>query len=92
MPTTPDIAAVAGVIADPTRARMLTTLMDGRALTATELALAGGVVPSTASSHLGRLTESGIVSVAKQGRHRYFRLASPEVASVLELLMSIGGG
>jgi len=92
MPSTPNIAAVAAVIADPTRARMLTTLMDGRALTATELALAGGVVPSTASSHLARLTDSGIVSVMKQGRHRYFRVESPDVAALLELLMSIDAG
>jgi DNA-binding transcriptional ArsR family regulator len=86
---TPDIASVAALVADPTRARMLTVLMDGRALTATELALEGGVTPSTTSSHLARLTASGLVSIAKQGRHRYFRIAAPEVAAVLERLMSI---
>lgn len=86
----PDLPSVAALIADPTRARMLAVLMDGRALTATELALEGGVTPSTASSHLARLSGAGLVSLAKQGRHRYFRIAAPEVAAVLEQLMSLG--
>jgi DNA-binding transcriptional ArsR family regulator len=86
---TPNLAAVARLVADPTRARMLTALMDGRALTATELALEGGVTASTASSHLSRLAADGIVTVARQGRHRYFRIAAPEVAAVLENLMSL---
>jgi DNA-binding transcriptional ArsR family regulator len=84
MPDTPDMAFVAGSIADPTRSRMLMSLMRGQALTATELALDGGVTPSTASSHLGRLIDAGLVSVARQGRHRYFRIARPEVAAMLE--------
>ena len=79
-----EIAFVAGAIADPTRGRMLMSLMRGQALTATELALDGGVTPSTASSHLTRLIEAGLVSVARQGRHRYFRIARPEVAEMLE--------
>ena len=58
---TPDIASVAALVGDPTRGRMLTALMDGRALTATELALEGGVTPSTASSHLARLSAAGLV-------------------------------
>jgi Helix-turn-helix domain len=68
---------------------MLAALMEGRALTATELALEGGVAPSTASSHLGKLTRAGLVTIARQGRHRYFRLAGGEVAAALEGLMAI---
>jgi DNA-binding transcriptional ArsR family regulator len=63
--------------------------MDGRALTATELALEGGVTAPTASSHLARLTTAGLVAIARQGRHRYFRIAAPEVASTLEGLMGL---
>jgi DNA-binding transcriptional ArsR family regulator len=88
---TPDIAAFAAVVAEPARARMLGALMDGRALTATELALEGGVAPSTASSHLARLAGAGLVALARQGRHRYFRLAGPEVAELLERLMAATG-
>jgi DNA-binding transcriptional ArsR family regulator len=68
---------------------MLTALMDGRALTATELALEGAVAPSTASSHLEKLTSAGLVTVARQGRHRYFRIAGPQVATALEGLMAL---
>jgi DNA-binding transcriptional ArsR family regulator len=63
--------------------------MDGRALTATELALEGGVTAPTASSHLARLTTAGLVAIARQGRHRYFRIAAPEVASAIEGLMGL---
>ena len=68
---------------------MLTALLDGRARTATELALDGGVTASTASIHLARMTDAGLVAVARQGRHRYVRLATPEVAAALESLMNI---
>lgn len=90
----PDMASVAALLGDPTRSRMLTLLMNGRAQTATELALEGGVTPSTASSHLARLRDAGLVALAKQGRHRYFRIASSQVAAAIEGLMSIspGGG
>lgn len=91
----PDIAAVAALVGDPTRGRMLTALMSGRALTATELSLAGEVSPSTASSHLDKLTRAGLLAIASQGRHRYFRLAGPAVAAALEGLMAlapVGGG
>jgi DNA-binding transcriptional ArsR family regulator len=91
----PDIASVAALVGDPTRARMLAALMAGRALTATELALEGGVTPSTASSHLARLTKTGLVSLVTQGRHRYFCIAAPEVAAAVEGLMALaprGGG
>lgn len=85
----PDISAIASAIGEPARARILNALMDGRALTATELALAADVAPSTASSHLATLRRAGIISVAAQGRHRYFRIATGAIASVLESLMGI---
>jgi len=85
----PEISATAGLLADPTRGRMLSALMQGKALTATELALEGGVTASTASSHLARLTDAGLIAIAQQGRHRYFQLASPEVAAAIEGLMAI---
>lgn len=87
-----DFASVAALAGDPTRAAMLTLLMDGRAHTATELALESGVTPSTASSHLARLAEGGLVAIARQGRHRYFRIPSPEVARAIEGLMSLAPG
>jgi DNA-binding transcriptional ArsR family regulator len=68
---------------------MLVTLMDGRALTACELAEAAGVAPQTASGHLARLVEGGLFSLERQGRHRYFRLSSPAVASMLEGMMAL---
>ncbi len=92
MVDSPDIASIAALLGDATRGRMLVALMDGRALTATELALEGGVTPSTASSHLARLTAGGLVALARQGRHRYFSIAGPEIAAVLEGLMSIAPG
>lgn len=85
---TPNVAAVAALLADPTRAAMLMALMDGRALTATELAIEGQVAPSTASSHLARLTDAGLLAVLRQGRKRYFRLAHAPVAELLEGLLS----
>jgi hypothetical protein len=68
---------------------MLAALMDGRALTATELAEEAGVTPQTASGHLARLTEAGLLAVARQGRRRYHRLASPTVAHMLESIMTV---
>ena len=85
----PLIASVAALIGDPARANILTALMDGRALTASELAETAGVGLSTASGHLAKLTEAALLSVEKQGRHRYFRLAAPDVAEVLEGLMGL---
>ncbi len=84
-----DIAKVAALIADPTRAAVLTALLDGRALAAGELARLAGVSPATASSHLARLLAGGLVTVATQGRHRYYRLSGPEVAEVLEVLARV---
>jgi DNA-binding transcriptional ArsR family regulator len=85
----PDFPAIAALVADATRGRILAVLMHGRARTATELALDGDVAPSTASSHLARLTDAGLLVVVKQGRHRYFRIASAEVAAVIEGLMGL---
>jgi DNA-binding transcriptional ArsR family regulator len=82
-------AEVATLAGDPGRAGMLHALMDGRALTATELARVAGVTPQTASGHLSRLTAGGLVAVEKQGRHRYHRLASPAVARMLESIMQV---
>lgn len=82
-------AEVAGLAGDPARANMLVVLMDGRALTAKELAHAAGITPQTASGHLARLTEAGLLSMERQGRHRYHRLASPEVARMVESIMSV---
>lgn len=81
-----EIATLAG---DPARAGMLHALMDGRALTATELARVAGIAPQTASGHLARMTAGGLISVEKQGRHRYHRLASPAVASMMESIMQV---
>ncbi|MEO8029469.1 MAG: helix-turn-helix transcriptional regulator [Gemmatimonadota bacterium] len=89
MPNSPDIAAIARLVGDPTRGRILTALMDGRAHTATELAMAGAVTPSTTSSHLARLRRAGLITEVRQGRHRYFRLAGPDVAAAIESLMRI---
>jgi len=81
------LAGLARLVADPSRAEMLASLMDGRAWTGRELARAANVTPSTASVHLARLVRSALVSVIAQGRHRYYRIGSPEVAHALESLM-----
>ena len=85
----PAIAPVAALLGDPARANMLGALMDGRALTVSELAEAAGVALPTASGHLGKLEAAGLVAAEKQGRHRYFRLSGPDVAQVLEALMGL---
>ncbi len=85
----PYIAEPASLIGDPARANMLTALAGGRALTATELGLAAGVAPSTASGHLAKLLDGRLISVTSSGRHRYYRLSSPAVAQVLESLMAL---
>ena len=83
----PDIARIAALVADPARSAMLIALMDGRALTATELAGLGGITKQTASSHLAKLVDGELLIVEAQGRHRYFRLAGSHVGSLLEALM-----
>jgi DNA-binding transcriptional ArsR family regulator len=85
----PDIAMVAALVGDPARSNMLTALMTGRALTASELAHQAGVTPQTASSHLAKLEAGGLIEPEKQGRHRYYRLTGPDVAGVLEGLAGL---
>jgi DNA-binding transcriptional ArsR family regulator len=84
------IAEVARLVGEPARANILSALMDQRALTASELAFAAHVTPQTASSHLAKLAFANLVRVERQGRHRYYRLASEEVAQMLEGVMNIG--
>jgi len=83
------IAEIAGVVGEPARATMLSALLDGRALTATELAQAARVTPQTASTHLAKLTEAGLIPPTREGRYRYFRLASPRVAEMLDGIMAV---
>ena len=89
MATTYQIAEMAAHVGEPARAAMLAALMDGRALTATELAGVAGITPQTASTHLARLTRACLLHVHRQGRHRYHRLATPEVARMLESVMQL---
>jgi DNA-binding transcriptional ArsR family regulator len=89
MASTATFAAIAALAGDPARAGMLHALMDGRALTASELARAADVTAQTASGHLARMTSAGLVCVEKQGRHRYHRLASPAVAHMMESIMQV---
>ena len=89
MTSTARFAEVAALAGDPARVGMLHALMDGRALTASELAKVAGIAPQTASGHLARMTALGLVSVEKQGRHRYHRLATPSVARMLESIMHV---
>jgi len=83
------LAEVAALVGDVARANILSSLMDGRALTASELAWHSGVSAQTASGHLARLSEANLISMTRQGRHRYYRLASPEVAQAIEALMAV---
>jgi DNA-binding transcriptional ArsR family regulator len=85
----PNLAAIAALLGDPARANMLTALMHGRALTATELAGEAGITLQTASGHLSRLEAARLVQVEKQGRHRYFTLSGADVAEVIERLMGL---
>ncbi|MWB79294.1 metalloregulator ArsR/SmtB family transcription factor [Pseudooceanicola sp. 216_PA32_1] len=88
----PDIARIAALIGDPARANILTALLSGKALTATELAAEAGVTAQTASTHLARLAEGGLIETRRQGRHKYVTLASEEVAAVLEALTGLAAG
>jgi len=88
----PDIARIAALIGDPARANMLTALMTGKALTATELAAEAGVTLPTASAHLAKLETGGLLSIRRQGRHKYASLASDQVAGTLESLMGLAAG
>ncbi len=85
------VAAIAAAISEPARTRMLCSLLDGRALTSTELSVVAGVTPGTASVHLNRLRKDGLVNVAAEGRHRYYSLGGAEVAGALEALLNVAG-
>jgi len=89
MITGPLIAEIAALVGEPARATMLSALLDGRALTASELAFAARVTPQTASMHLAKLTEAGLLLPIREGRHRYFRLASPKVVEMLDGIVEV---
>ena len=89
MITGPVIAEIAALVGDPARASMVSALLDGRALPASELAVAAGVTPQTASSHLAKLTTAGVLSVTRHGRERHFRLASPVVAGMIDGIVAV---
>ena len=88
----PDIARIGALIGDPARANILTALMSGKALTASELASEAGITRATASSHLRKLEEAALIVQRPSGRHKYFALAGEDVASSLEALMSLAAG
>ena len=92
MITGPIIAEIAALIGDPARATMVSALLDGRAQTASELASAARITPQTASTHLAKLTEAGVLSVVRSGRHRYFRLALPAVAGMIDGIVAVALG
>ena len=85
----PDIALLGSLIGEPARANILTALLSGKALTASELAGEAGITAQTASAHLGKLETAGLLIQRKQGRHRYFALADEDVGSVLEAMMGL---
>jgi DNA-binding transcriptional ArsR family regulator len=89
MITGPIIAEIAALVGDPARATMVSALVDGRALAASELASAARITPQTASTHLAKLTAAGVLSVVRSGRHRYFRLASPTVAYMIDGIVAV---
>jgi len=89
MITGPIIAEIAALVGDPARATMVSALLDGGALTASELAWAARITPQTASTHLAKLTEAGLLSMVRNGRHRYFQLASPTVADMIDGIVAV---
>ncbi|TQR97483.1 ArsR/SmtB family transcription factor [Paenibacillus ottowii] len=89
MSTKSNVAMIASLVSEPSRAAILTALLDGRFHTASELAHMAGIKPQTASFHLAKMTEAQVVTVEKQGRHRYYGIQDPEVAQVMESLLSI---
>lgn len=91
MTTISSLAETAALIGEPARTAMLVALMDGRSLTAGELAQVAGIAPPTATGHLSRLVEAGLLAVNAQGRHRYFRLGSAAVATMIEGMMGVAG-
>jgi len=91
MVTVNALSEVASLMGDPARASMLQLLMDGRAHTASELALTAGITAQTASGHLGRMVEANLLAARAQGRNRFYRLASGDVAHAIESLMALAG-
>ncbi|OAZ39207.1 ArsR/SmtB family transcription factor [Paenibacillus polymyxa] len=89
MSTKSNVAMIASLVSEPSRAAILTALLDGRFHTASELAHMAGIKPQTASFHMAKMTEAQVVTVEKQGRHRYYGIQDPEVAQVMESLLSI---
>jgi DNA-binding transcriptional ArsR family regulator len=89
MITGPILAEIAALVGDPARATIVSALLDGRALTASELAGAARIRPQTASTHLAKLTQAGVLSMVRDGRHRYFRLASPAVADMIDGIAAV---
>jgi DNA-binding transcriptional ArsR family regulator len=89
MITGPIIAEIAALVGDPARATMVSALLDGRALTASDLACAARITPQTASTHIAKLTEAGLLSVVRTGRQRHFRLASPTVADMIDGIVAV---
>jgi DNA-binding transcriptional ArsR family regulator len=89
MITGPIIAEIAALVGDPARATIVATLLDGRPLAASELAVAARITPQTASTHLAKLTEAGLLSVVRHGRHRHFRLASPAVMDMIDGIVAV---
>ena len=85
----PNLASVAALIGEPSRANMLTALLAGKALTASELALEAGTTKQTASTHLAKLLDGGMVRLEKQGRHRYYALHDATVAAMLESVLGV---
>lgn len=85
----PDIATIASLVGEPSRASILIALMGGRAMTASELSLEADVSPATASAHLAKLTSAGLLTLHKQGRYRYFQLADELVAEMIETLCGV---
>jgi DNA-binding transcriptional ArsR family regulator len=89
MITGPIVAEIAVLLADPARATMVWALLDGRALTASELAGAARITPQTASTHLAKLTEAGVLSMVRHGRYRHFRFASPRVTDMIDGIVAV---
>lgn len=91
MTTINALSEVAALMGDPARAAMLSLLMDGRAHTASELALTASITAQTASGHLARMVAGNLLAARAQGRNRFYRLAAPEVAHAIESLMNVAG-
>ena len=84
-----NLAAIAALLGEESRAAMLAALVDGRALTARELAIGAGITPQTASFHLGKLCAGGVLAMLRQGRHNYYSIAGPEIAAAIQALRVI---